>query len=69
MATIWYSPDCEQGKHDACSGDAWDKDKDEPTRCGCCERQHKVKDTETSDDRLIAFQGVLRHPAGPERFA
>lgn len=44
MATIWLSPDCEQGKHDACTGEAWDKEADGPTLCGCCERNHKVAD-------------------------
>lgn len=29
------SPDCEQGKHKACTGDAWDFAVDEPRRCEC----------------------------------
>jgi hypothetical protein len=29
------SPDCEAGKHRACSGDAWDVAVDEPRRCEC----------------------------------
>lgn len=33
------SPDCEQRKHRACSGDAWDVLKDEPASCTCaCHR-------------------------------
>jgi len=36
MTPIWLSPECEHvGKHEACSGDAWDHDNDQPTRCGC----------------------------------
>lgn len=31
----WLNPDCRQGKHRACRGDAWDDDRDEPTTCGC----------------------------------
>lgn len=40
MNVWWQSPDCEQGKHDACSGDAWDMDQDEPTECQCCLDKH-----------------------------
>lgn len=29
------NPDCEQGKHTACSGDAWDFARDAPKACGC----------------------------------
>ena len=29
------SPDCEQAKHTACSGDAWDHDTDSPAACQC----------------------------------
>jgi hypothetical protein len=29
------SPDCEQRKHTACTGDAWDKLKDRPADCTC----------------------------------
>lgn|GEM_PF-2094474 len=29
------SPDCAQGKHRACSGDAWDEATDDPTDCSC----------------------------------
>lgn len=29
------SPDCETAKHQACSGDAWDHLRDEPTTCRC----------------------------------
>jgi hypothetical protein len=33
------SPDCEQRKHQACSGDAWDMLRDELTECRCeCHR-------------------------------
>ena len=28
-------PDCEQGKHANCTGDAWDNDTDAPTVCPC----------------------------------
>lgn len=33
--TPHVSPDCEQAKHAACSGDAWDHELDEPTLCTC----------------------------------
>lgn len=29
------SPDCAQGKHVACSGDAWDDEADGPAACSC----------------------------------
>ncbi len=29
------NPDCEQNKHRACAGDAWNEQTDEPTTCGC----------------------------------
>jgi hypothetical protein len=33
------SPDCEQRKHAACSGDAWDLLKDQAAACTCeCHR-------------------------------
>ena len=28
-------PDCEQGKHSNCTGEAWDNDTDAPTVCPC----------------------------------
>jgi len=28
-------PDCEQGKHRNCTGQAWDNDADAPTVCPC----------------------------------
>jgi hypothetical protein len=31
----WKNPDCRDGKHIACSGDAWDLSADAPTRCRC----------------------------------
>lgn len=29
------NPDCRDGKHPACNGDAWDFDRDSPTPCEC----------------------------------
>jgi len=29
------NPDCRDGKHQACAGDGWDVEKDEPTTCHC----------------------------------
>jgi len=29
------NPDCKAGKHDACFGDAWDFEKDQPAPCEC----------------------------------
>jgi hypothetical protein len=29
------NPDCRDGKHQACAGDGWDLEKDEPTICHC----------------------------------
>lgn len=29
------NPDCRDGKHHACRGDAWDNDTDTPTTCKC----------------------------------
>lgn len=34
-------PDCATGKHGACVGDAWDRERDEPAICDCWERGHK----------------------------
>lgn len=32
-------PECAYGKHDACNGDAWNFDTDEPADCACeCHR-------------------------------
>lgn len=31
----WPSPDCEVGKHAACSGDGWDHENDRPAACPC----------------------------------
>lgn len=40
MARAWLNPDCAQGKHHACAGDAWDEDEDEAARCACpCHHQ------------------------------
>lgn len=33
-------PECEQGKHDNCNGDAWDDQADELTSCDCAGRGH-----------------------------
>ncbi len=33
--STFMNPDCEQGKHIACAGDAWDTTTDEPTSCSC----------------------------------
>lgn len=35
MMTEPASPDCQQGKHTACSGDAWDHEGDRPATCAC----------------------------------
>lgn len=38
------SPDCEQGKHGACSGAAWDHDNDSPADCTCsCHQPLEVR--------------------------
>lgn len=29
------NPDCRDGKHRACNGDAWDMAKDAPAECAC----------------------------------
>lgn len=40
------NPDCRDGKHRACAGDAWDEELDQPTRCACaCHRTQPVKMT------------------------
>lgn len=35
MRAMPYSPDCAQGKHKACLGDAWDFDADVRAACAC----------------------------------
>lgn len=39
------NPDCRDGKHHACAGDAWDEETDQPTRCACVCHQPRVKMT------------------------
>lgn len=34
-------PDCERGKHDACVGEAWDRETDSPAICRCWEWNHE----------------------------
>lgn len=33
-------PECQQGKHQNCSGQAWDNAADEPVSCGCTDGSH-----------------------------
>lgn len=33
--TAPVNPDCRDGKHHACAGDAWDFDTDQPDDCSC----------------------------------
>lgn len=35
LPTAALSPDCRDGKHRACRGDAWSKELDAPTACAC----------------------------------
>ena len=35
LMTVRSCPDCEQGKHSNCTGEAWDNDTDAPTVCPC----------------------------------
>jgi hypothetical protein len=35
LMSIRDCPDCEQGKHQNCTGEAWDTEKDEPCVCPC----------------------------------
>ncbi len=32
---VWISPDCRDGNHRKCDGQAWDVDADDVTGCGC----------------------------------
>jgi hypothetical protein len=39
----WLNPDCWNGKHQACAGDAWNGMTDEPSPCQCtCHRTTDV---------------------------
>ena len=41
----WLNPDCWDGKHAACGGDAWDDDDDVGTPCQCpCHGDHEPGD-------------------------
>jgi hypothetical protein len=51
MALVTICPDCWQGKHGACEGDAWDNDNDRPAICACWAENHKNGAT---DDPLPA---------------
>lgn len=33
--TDWISPDCRDGNHRKCNGEAWDEDADDLTDCQC----------------------------------
>lgn len=33
-------PECRDGKHDNCAGQAWDFDRDQPVPCSCEEAGH-----------------------------
>lgn len=35
-------PECRDGKHDNCNGDAWDMAADQPAACSCQARGHQV---------------------------
>lgn len=35
MTLIYVNPDCWNGKHRACAGDAWNEEADAPTSCEC----------------------------------
>jgi hypothetical protein len=35
LSSIRPCPDCEQGKHANCTGEAWDNEADAPTACPC----------------------------------
>lgn len=45
------NPDCRDGKHHACAGDAWDNHQDEPTACACdCHEPEPVESFDDVDD-------------------
>jgi len=33
-------PECRQGKHDNCDGEAWDDELDAPVACECSRNEH-----------------------------
>lgn len=37
---LYLCPDCVSGKHVNCTGEAWDTEKDEPTKCACPDGSH-----------------------------
>lgn len=43
----WICPECVQGKHPNCNGQAWDTDNDAPTACQC---GHSIKDVMSQMD-------------------
>lgn len=54
IAVIAMSPDCEQGKHQACDEAAWDHDADEPTPCRCnCHGDEDGPITHTIDEGTV----------------
>ncbi len=56
------NPDCRQGKHAACRGDAWDDTTDAPVTCacGCHER------TRTIEMRMPDVRTRPAHPLAAE---
>ena len=44
-------PDCVAGKHQACIGNAWDDENDEPCDCGCARHG--------TDQQIRTMEGTL----------
>lgn len=69
---LQVNPDCRDGKHDACAGDAWDLDADLPTTCKCwCHQDAAVaaKAPPVDPEHVkVRTDGTLRtfaHPDSP----
>ena len=54
--TLYVCPECAAGKHLNCNGQAWDREKDEPTNCACGHSMGEV--TEQVIERDTGFRPI-----------
>lgn len=55
---LWINPDCRDGKHRACHGDAWDVARDVPTTCDCECHDWKSAESEAPKPRCGACRDL-----------
>ena len=56
------NPDCRDGKHRACRGDAWDAEKDAPAECGCaCHRLGPTLHPDESEAGWLCISCAIKY--------